>query len=201
MTDANRAVWAPDFFIGKDGSLYVSLSYSENWPTFDIVITRCTDIDSLTFSTPVPITLWDGIDTTNLSTDRSHIDSNIVLKDNEYYMAVKNEVKNKIEVFKSTDLYSGWKKITSSVFNDNTEGPTIKYINGIWHIWFDVFATKNTGLQSAYIHALSNDLINFFDYEELSHDDETYEHNIRHGSIIYIDNNSNFAVAKLLIYS
>ena len=191
LTDANRAVWAPDFFIGKDGSLYVSLSYSENWPTFDIVITRCTDIDSLTFSTPVPITLWDGIDTTNLSTDKSHIDSSIVLKDNEYYMAVKNEVKNKIEVFKSTDLYSGWKKITSSVFNENTEGPTIKYINGIWHIWFDVFATKNTGLESAYIHALSNDLINFFDYEELSHDDETYEHNIRHGSIIYINNNSN----------
>ena len=54
----------------------------------------------------------------------------------------------------------------------------------------DEFCTSSTGLQSAYLHAESNDLIKFNNWDVLTYDDETYEHNIRHGSVIYIDSKS-----------
>lgn len=190
LTEDNKMVWAPDFFVSKDGELYVCLAYYETESICDIFIAHCTNIDSLTFTNPVRIKLWDGVDTTKLSTDRKHIDATVYYNNGYYYMAVKNEVKARVEIFKSSEIYSGWEKINTSVFNDNVEGPSIINIHGKWHIWMDEFATSSTGLQSAYLHAESNDLINFNNWDVLTYDDETYEHNIRHGSVIYIDSKS-----------
>jgi len=180
--------WAPDLFFDDDGTLYcVIAADSDALGAFDIYLCKCTDLNTLTFGEPTKLTLWDGTDTTNLSTNRSHIDATIRKVDNTYYMAVKNEPAMTIEIFTSTNILSGWKKITSTVFNDHAEGPCIEYVNGRWKLWADRYASASNYGRGNYAYCESNDLITFTNYKMLKHDNVTNFGQIRHGTILWCD--------------
>lgn len=109
------AKWAPDFFRGADGKLYVIFAAEKTADAYDFegLITECTDVENLTFSNPYII---------NIDVQHQEYDFSIRYFNNKYYMVASDF--GKINLFTSTDLenFSLVKSNLFGVISDNNGG-------------------------------------------------------------------------------
>ena len=90
--------WGPQFFRDRIGQLYVifSADKTQNGFDFENLITQCTDVENLTFTTPYKINRDDKQAAPTL------YDCSIIYKNNKYYLVASDF--NVIRLYSSTDL-------------------------------------------------------------------------------------------------
>ena len=185
--------WAPDlYYDATNDKLIVSFSYKygtevdfngDTIDAFDIIFAETNDFTNFTMT---------NIRTANLinAPHRSHIDSNIIFKDNIWYLVVNEQYSRTLEVYQSTNL-TDFTMLCQNVLNvndknDNTiflEGACQYFFNNEYHIIADSYAHLHT-----LINAKSSNYQNF----ELACTNLNY---FRHGDIISI---SDIDVKKII---
>lgn len=163
----NNLRWAPELFIDSDGTMYCFISHGVDTDHMFIYKSVCTDIENLTFSTALPVTL----DESNM------IDANIIKDNDIYYMCVKNNTTAKELIYASNDL-TNWSNINRDILKsgEHCEGGMILKINDKFNFYGDTWQSFGY-----YIKGQTEDLSNFNSF--------TRPNSLigkRHGSITYI---------------
>ena len=167
----NNLRWAPELFIDTDGTMYCFISYGVDTDHMFIYKSVCTDIENLTFSTALPVTL----DESNM------IDANIIKDNDTYYMCVKNNTTAKELIYASNDL-TNWSNINRDILKtgEPCEGGMILKINDKFNFYGDTWQSFGY-----YIKGQTEDLSNFNSF--------TRPNSLigkRHGSITYVSDPS-----------
>ena len=128
-------LWAPEFFI--DGNnVYLLFSYQPDGGKFQPYMALCSDINELTFSTPVKLNV--NYDTTNI------IDATMIKVNNIYYLAIKSDEENNLKIIieTSNDLTT-WTVANEDVVKIGSfgcEGMQLLYINGKFNLYLDCYS-------------------------------------------------------------
>lgn len=172
--------WAPDFFRDKNGDLFVIFSADKTPNGYDFVnfITKCTDVENLTFDTPYAITTSD---TTSL------YDNSIRYFKGKYYMIATNFDNSSavgLKMYESTD------RINFTLVNSNVtreyykgtlaenaiEGCNLEIINDSLFIYAEMPNVER------YFVAEYDTSSNSLKYIKMMNELQTY----RHGSVMNI---------------
>jgi hypothetical protein len=169
-------VWAPEWFEDDDGKLYIILSKQTGTqpditgatiPSFQPYIVECTNLDTLTFSTPKLLNLESG----------NKIDGFIIKKAGVYRLFIKDDYDKKLEIWTSPNLTT-WTKQTDeiNVFDgDYIEGASIVLLNNTYFLYVDKHVEGFTYVTT------SSDLVTFTKAVPLNIKDTN-----RHGTIIEV---------------
>ena len=108
------------------------------------------------------------------------IDATIIREGTEYIMFLKDEsnepfaVQKNIRIARSKNIEGPYSKASESITGEYwAEGPTVNFIKGKWHLYFDKYRLGKYGL------LVSDDLINWIDMS----DSLEYPKGIRHGTV------------------
>lgn len=189
--------WAWDIFADDDGSLIVTVSCSNNTDgatniygasigTFDQYIMKSTSLENYTFTTPSKLTLISNDDTDLVH--NYYIDGTFNKINNTYYLAIKNEYYDRIQLFSSNDLNT-FTSINDNVFSGclTIEAPSLVFTEGKAYMYGE------DNVDGFYL-VTSCDLSNFPTFNRKSKILKNLI-SLKHGSFSFIDDNN----AKKLI--
>lgn len=187
---------APDLFLIDENNLLVSFSYQTgteeditgtNINKFDIVLCNLniTNINNITVS---------NVRVANLINcpHKNNIDSNIILYNNTYYLAVKNDYYKTIQIYTSTDL-NNFTLLNQNILNSNDvsdnsiflEGPCMYIFNNKVYLICDSYANLHNLIVAK--------TTNFTDFEFR----ETNLYYFNHATVISL----NEEIAKKIVYN
>ena len=176
--------WAPDFFRGADGKLYIifSADKTQNGYDFEGLITELTDVENLTFTNPYIITR-----------DNPHQEYDYSIRhfNNRYYMVASDM--GVIKLYTSTDLQNFTMVNSNLCYTErsintigSTEGCNLEVINGKLYVYFEYY---NLGRYAvAEIDTSTNKIVK----PEFMNSLQGY----KHGSVMNLDNNHAIAVVN-----
>lgn len=175
ITSLATKIWAPEFFVDDDGTVYILVSVrigtdvNIKGQTVDAFAPYIIEMDMETL-TPKSIR--------NLDLESGNkIDPAIIKKDNVYYMFIKDEYDLNIEIWTSPNLFT-WTKVSDKIeaFEDRyMEGPSVVKKDNTYYLYADAF-------YEPYVYVTqSSDLINWETCEPIRCDNRT-----RHGSVTVI---------------
>lgn len=183
-------IWAPEL-VEYNGDIYVLISIRANpdeidingatIPSFRPYISKCTNIDTLEFSTALPITMQQG----------NKIDPDVIYDAtlSKFVMVIKDEYDKGLEVHTSDSIYGPYTYLSDIVVGEPVEGPSIVILGGgKKRIYFDPFSTA-TGIQ--YVETT--------DWKNYSVVQKVDMAAMRHGSVsnVNFDGNKFYDVVKL----
>jgi len=131
-------VWAPEWFEDTNGDLYLLVAAGNELATMELYISKCTDIENFTFTTPTQININNN--------DTGRIDPYIVKADNIYYLSYTTYVYTsstvsgeKCKIYSSTDLIN-WTLVNDDIFPRywTVEAVCITYQNNRFTIYADM---------------------------------------------------------------
>ena len=162
--------WAPELFLDDNGDMYyfISVDSSGDNEHFSIYKSKCTDIDTLTFATALPVSL----DESNI------IDANVCKKDDVYYLTCKNNTTSKELIYTSTDL-TNWSNINRDVLktDEPCEGGMMIRVGNKFNFYGDTWQSFGY-----YIMAQSENPTSFTAFKR-----PNSLIGKRHGSVCYIE--------------
>lgn len=181
-------IWAPEWVIDGD-NLYLLASFryyndsvdknSTTIPSFRAFYSLCSDIDALTFSSPVPL---------NLPISTNVIDPSIFkrVSGSTYYCLIKDENLKTIKVYSSSSFTGTFTSVGNVPFTEDAEGPcAIELPNGSVRIFADYYSTD--------YHCHYIDTPDFSTYGSVGK--ISLEGKMRHGTILNLSNFDNPTLA------
>ncbi|HHQ6573261.1 TPA: phage tail protein [Serratia fonticola] len=183
-------IWAPEL-VEYNGEIYVFVSIRANpdepdingtkIPSFRPYISKCTNIETLEFSTALPITMQEG----------NKIDPDVIYDDelSKFVMVIKDEYDKGLEVHTADSIYGPYSYLNDIIVGEPVEGPSIVYLGrGRKRIYFDPFSTAS-GIQ--YVETA--------DWNTYSVTQRVDMATMRHGSVsnVNFDGNRFYDVIKL----